>query len=160
MKAEGLVSCGKHRKRRITKDSLSFIPYQLCPWGRENSDFQKFHSQRQQCLYCDVKTRASSDSPIPDFMSSGSFLVPLKICSSRGRMKKIQILDISESFTVISHGNGWLLITIWFCLTTGRKGDCYANLNNSSLGDNSIFHFKLIYCQLAAFLRSSVHFRL
>lgn len=27
-----------------------------------------------------------------------------------------------------------------------RKGDCYANLNNSNPCDNSISHFKLTYC--------------
>lgn len=51
-----------------------------------------------------------------------------------------------ESFTVISHGNERPWLPFGFSLNTVRKGDCYANLNNSSQCDNSISHFKLTYC--------------
>jgi hypothetical protein len=57
----------------------------------------------------------------------------LTFCLWRENAENTQVLNISESFTVISHGNERILITIWFSLTTGRKRDCYANLNNSSL---------------------------
>lgn len=55
-------------------------------------------------------------------------------------------LGTCESFTVISHGNERPWLPFGFSLNTVRKGDCYANLNNSSQCDNSISHFKLTYC--------------
>lgn len=158
------MSCGKHRKKENHQRFLFWkIPYQLCPleWENSPSHFQKFQYQRQECSYRapDVKTGASSDSSFPDSMSSQQFSGSSEVLlMERKNAENTQILNISESFTVISHGNEWLLITIWFSLTTGRNRDYDANLNNSSLCDNSISHFKWIDCHPDAFLRPSVHF--
>lgn len=140
---------GGREKKRITKDSFSFylMPALSLGAGIYPSDFQKFQSQRQGCPCCepDVQTRAASDSPFSDCMSSWQFSGSREgLLMLRQKAKNIQILSISESFTLISHGNKCLLITIWFSLTTGRKGDCHANLNNSSLCDNSISHFNIV----------------
>lgn len=162
-KAEG---CETYGKESITKDPFIFYPIPALPPGA--GDFtirlQKFWSQRQDVPTVSLMFKHELHLTPPLLISCphGNFLAPVKGCSCRERMqkkkKKIQILNISESLTVISQGNEWLLITIWFSQATGRKGDCYANLNNSSLCDNSISHFKLIYCQPDAFPRSSAHF--
>lgn len=113
------------------------------------------------CCGLTVRIRALSDCPFSDSMSLQQFSGSSEgLLAQRENEEKIQILNISDYFTVISHGNEWLLITSWFSLTTGRKRDCYANLNNSNLCDISISHFKLIQYQPDTFLRSSVHFQL